>query len=60
VNEDEEELRNMRFHMFFELLKQNKNYIVKARCADRQIFNAHSFLQHVMQNKIMQSNAYNQ
>ena len=43
--------------MFFELLKQNKNYIVKARCADRQIFSAHSFLQHVMQNKAIQINA---
>jgi hypothetical protein len=50
----------MRFHMFFELLKENKNYIVKAQCADRHIFNAHSFLQHVIQYKIMQSNAYKQ
>jgi hypothetical protein len=46
--------------MFFELLKRNKNYIVKARCADRQIFNFHSFLQRVMQNKVMQINAYKQ
>jgi len=50
----------MQFHMFFELLKQNKNYTVKVRCADRQIFNAHSFLQHVMQHKVMQKNAYKQ
>jgi hypothetical protein len=46
--------------MFFELLKQNKYYIVKARCEDRQIFNARSLLQHVMQKKVMQSNAYKQ
>ena len=44
--------------MFFELLKQNKNYLVKAQCAARQIFNAHSFLQHVIQNKIMQSTTF--
>ena len=46
--------------MFFEFLKPNKNYVVKARCADPQIFNAHWFLQHAMQNKVMRSNAYEQ
>ena len=50
----------MRFRMFFELLKQNNNYVVKARFADGQIFNAHSFLQDVMQNKVMQIHAYKQ